>query len=216
MENGLSLPAIAFVPPNPGSDVTLYVHGEGKEADAAPGGPIPKSLSGKGKRFSPSTCAASASSRSATSRGNPLARAGRDVATAYLLGKSYVGMRAEDILRCASLLRSSTPPFPHSPTPLRVHLVAVGEAGVPALHAAAFEPDLFASVQFVRCLRSWVEVVGLPAGNQRVNVVHGALAAYDLPDLFNSVPAEKRNAVEWVDLPPETDRFIQPWKGDGQ
>jgi len=63
-------------------------------------------------------------------------------------------------------------------------LIAVGSLGVPALHAAALEPDLFASVKLVRPLASWSSVIELGRSvNQQVNAVHGALATYDLPDL---------------------------------
>ncbi|MFM8536751.1 MAG: hypothetical protein ACKOES_01580, partial [Planctomycetaceae bacterium] len=40
-----------------------------------------------------------------------------------------------------------------------VHLVAVGEAAIPALHAAALEPERFASVRLVNMVPSWADVV---------------------------------------------------------
>jgi len=104
---------------------------------------------------------------------------GQDVYTAYLLGRSYIGMRAEDVLLCARFLRDfslqQTGPM---------DLVAVGHVGVPALHAAALEPDMFRSVKLIRSLISWSGIIksGL-SSNQLVNTVHGALTTYDLPDL---------------------------------
>ena len=62
--------------------------------------------------------------------------------------------------------------------------MGIGEAAIPTLHAAALEPQLFASVQLRRMIPSWVEVVRSPETvNQLVNTVHGALKVYDLPDL---------------------------------
>jgi hypothetical protein len=59
---------------------------------------------------------------------------------------------------------------------------------VPALHAAALEPELFGSVRLVRGLVSWADVVerGQSRG-QLANVVHGALCEYDLPDLARTL-----------------------------
>jgi hypothetical protein len=46
------------------------------------------------------------------------------------------------------------------------------------------EPDLFSSVKLVRTLTSWSNVIEQGRSvNQQVNAVHGALTAYDLPDL---------------------------------
>ncbi|MBM3333467.1 acetylxylan esterase, partial [Candidatus Sumerlaeota bacterium] len=41
-EGGVALPALAFVPAKPDNNAYLYLHGSGKQADAAPGGPIEK------------------------------------------------------------------------------------------------------------------------------------------------------------------------------
>ena len=100
----------------------------------------------------------------------------KDVFMAYLLGRSYVGMRAEDVLVCARYLKEQY----GEP----VELLAGGSVGVPALHAAAMEPDLFASVKLVRTLASWSSVIEQGRSvNLQVNAVHGALTTYDLPDL---------------------------------
>ncbi len=76
--------------------------------------------------------------------------------------------------------------------PRRVHLLAVGYTSVPALHAAAFAPDLFASVTLREPLAAWSPVVGqpVPAG-QLTSTVHGALKTYDLPDLMRIVGPDK-------------------------
>ena len=107
----------------------------------------------------------------------------KNVYTAYLLGRSYVGMRAEDILICARFLQQQEDG--------RVDLVAVGHVSVPALHAAALESDIFGSIKLVRGLVSWSNVIELGrCQNQLVNTVHGALTVYDLPDLVTILGAK--------------------------
>ncbi|MEK7996858.1 MAG: hypothetical protein AAB403_23890, partial [Planctomycetota bacterium] len=65
-----------------------------------------------------------------------------------------------------------------------VDLIAVGNVGIPALHAAALEPELFGSVKLVRSLVSWANVIALGrSSNQQANAVFGALKVYDLPNL---------------------------------
>jgi hypothetical protein len=97
--------------------------------------------------------------------------------TAFLLGRSFLAMRAEDILVCARSAAALTPTH-------TVDLVAVGNVGVPALHAAALEPQLFSSVRIVRALGEWASVIECRRHeDQLVNAIHGALAVYDLPDL---------------------------------
>ena len=64
----------------------------------------------------------------------------------------------------------------------------MGHVCVPALHAAALEPQLFGSVKLVRGLVSWSNVIELAQSrNQLVNTVHGALTTYDLPDLVRTL-----------------------------
>ncbi len=191
------LPALAFVPPTPNGHAYLYVHAEGKEADAAPDGPIEElvkhgnivlavDLRGLGET-QPSKKVA---------YGGHLGGDWQDMYLAYVLDTSYLAMRAEDILVCARFLRG----YPETGAPNQVHLISVGRTGPPALHAAAVEPEVFASVTLHNSLVSWSEVLRTPkAKRQLVNVVHGALRAYDLPDLLGSLPAGKVTATEPLD-----------------
>jgi dienelactone hydrolase len=117
---------------------------------------------------------------------------GQDVYVAYLLGRSFVGMRAEDIICCARWLAKKT-------GAKAVRLVAVGHVGVPALHAAALEPAMFESVRVSRTLKSWSNVIHSRFSyNQLINTVHGALTRYDLPDLVK-VLGDKVEVVEPLD-----------------
>ena len=108
---------------------------------------------------------------------------GRDEKTfflAYMLGKSYVGMCAHPTFWPARLLYGKTSWGKID----KLHLSANGEMGPAALHAAALEPQLFATVRLRRSLTSWDSVVRTPrSGNHLVQAVHRALQVYDLPDL---------------------------------
>jgi cephalosporin-C deacetylase-like acetyl esterase len=182
-EAGIYLPALMFTTArqeSPGRAV-LYIHEEGKSTDAAPGGPI-DDLIGAGRRVLAVDLRGMGETQQTTQKKftGTTGPDWKDVFTAYLLGRSYVGMRAEDVLVCARFLKQE-----HGGP---VELIAVGNVGVPALHAAALEPDLFASVKLVRPLTSWSNVIELGRSvNQQVNAVHGALTTYDLPDLAGAL-----------------------------
>ena len=98
---------------------------------------------------------------------------GVDYYFAYLLGKSYVGMRTEDLLAVA---REQSKP---------VEIVASGETvGLVALHAAALEPALITGVKLDVPIRTWYDVVDKGSSAYPItNIVHGALLEYDVPDL---------------------------------
>ena len=108
----------------------------------------------------------------------------QDAYLAYLLGRSYVGMRAEDVLVVGPLRGRAAAGGQGG----AVRLVAVGNVGVPALHAAALEPSLFQSVKITGMLASWSSVIhGRLNKGLVTQLVHGALVHYDLPDLAASL-----------------------------
>ncbi len=114
---------------------------------------------------------------------------------AYLLERSILTMRAEDVLVCARFAAT----YENSGAPRKVVLSAQDAAGPPALHAAALESELFSRVVLERSLQSWSSVVRTPeTKRQYENVVHGALRAYDLPDLVESL-GDKAELVEPTD-----------------
>ena len=113
---------------------------------------------------------------------------------AYLLGKPYVGLRAEVILQLAQRLEKD---FPDQP----VELVATGEAATAALHAAALS-DHFTRVELKDALESWVPIVSaIETENQLVNTIHGVLGHYDLPRL-----TELHGNVHYVKQAKSTDK----------
>jgi hypothetical protein len=186
-EPGIVLPGLAFFPAQPDGQACLYLHGQGKHADAGPGGPIENLLA---KRMTVLAVdlrgVGETESRHTGEWPRPVfGPNGREFFLAYLLGRSLVGMMTEDALVCARFLAH----WPAAGSPRKVHLVAVGKTGVPALHAAALEPELFASLSLTRTLESWSDVVATPvAKDHLVDAVHGALKVYDLPDLVHSLP----------------------------
>lgn len=99
---------------------------------------------------------------------------------AYLLGETYVGRRAEDVLTVARLLKETGAD--------EIELTAdTPSAGLVALHAAAAEPRLFTQI----CLdpsalpQTWYDYVNdAPKPYLLQDVVHGALRAYDVDDLM--------------------------------
>ncbi|MBN1347259.1 MAG: acetylxylan esterase [Phycisphaerae bacterium] len=193
-EEGIVLSALLFIPKDASGDAYLYVHGEGKHVDACPGGRIEKlalaghvvlavDLRGIGE---------TARTECEDRYDDVFGLDWKEWFLAYMLGRSYVGMRAEDVLASARFLGSHD----GGPPSKRVHLVAIGQVVPPALHAAAVAPDLFASVTLEKGLTSWSDLVGSPlARNQLVNAVHGALRSYDLTDLAATLPAGKIRLV---------------------
>ncbi len=173
--SGVPLPALTFHPEEPQDDAYLYVHEGGKLADAAPGGPIEAlvkegyvvvavDLRGQGE-----TAAA----------GSSAVNDWKNFYTAYLLGKSFVGLHTEDILSAGHFVA-----YYQTKTPRHVHLVGVGQSGIAALHAAALEPELITSLTLRDTPADWNSSVGDHAHSVPLtSTVHGALRLYDLPEL---------------------------------
>ncbi|MFW6171792.1 MAG: prolyl oligopeptidase family serine peptidase, partial [Planctomycetota bacterium] len=169
-EPDVFLAGLLFVPK---SETTkgpvLFVHEDGKAAEAAPEGVITQLVESGHAVLAIDL----------RGMGKTKLKSWRQMNIAYLLGRSFMGMRAEDVLVAARYLAERT-----SNSSSSVSLVAVGHVGVPALHAAALEPKLFNQVKLVRTLKAWSNAVTTwPTENQWPNVVHAALTAYDLPDL---------------------------------
>lgn len=199
-EQGVALPALLFLPEKPKSDrVVLYVHQQGKAADAAGDGPIER-LVQAGDSVLAVDLRGTGQTQAAVSKDGGYSAEYQDAMIAYLLGRSYVGMRAEDVLVCARYAAERTAGGREG----SVRLIAVGNVGVPSLHAAALEPSLFQSVKLSRSLVSWSNVIHNRLNKGlAVNLVHGALTHYDLSDLV-SVLGDKITVDEPVnaeDLP---------------
>ena len=120
----------------------------------------------------------------------------QEIYLAYLMGRSFVGMRTDDVFRWSEYLVNLG--SNEAPGPIR--LIATGEAAIPGLHSAALEPTRFDSVRLTGMIRSWAELVAAPESrNQLVNAVHGALRHYDLPDLIALAGKDRVRIDEPVD-----------------
>jgi len=183
-DRGVPLPGLTYHPAKPGRNAYLYLHDAGKTGDGAPGGPIEKlvkeghvvvavDLRGLGE--------------TASGRADALLGDSKTYFLAYLLGQSLVGMQTEDVLSAGHFVANYK-----TKQPRQVHLIAVGRCGIPALHAAALEPGMFATVRLRGALEAWSPVVKqpVPAG-QLTSTVHGALKVYDLPDLARAIGPDK-------------------------
>lgn len=185
------LPALWFVPEQV-TKTWLHLHDQGKQHEAGPGGRIERmvhegwavlavDLSGFGETSEPAVAALAGVRRGHWSHAL-FGGDGEQFWLGYLLGKSLVGQRAEEILMAARELGESLAP---EAARGRVQVMATGDAGVAALHAAALEPQLFNRIQLDgEVIRSWEAVVEAPLAHDHLTeTVHGALREYDLPDL---------------------------------
>jgi len=182
LDERLHLPALAFVPAKPTGPATLYLHGVSMAQDAD--GPIATLVKQGHIVLAAELRGIGETETGHDKRDYGYGRFGRDnqeIFTAYLMGKSFVGMRTEDVATWTRFLKDFAPT---GAKPAELHLVAIGEAAISALHAAALAPDAFRSVTLRQMIPSWDAIVrATETFDQAVNVVHGALKHYDLPDL---------------------------------
>ncbi|MFO1485360.1 MAG: hypothetical protein U1F71_18510 [Verrucomicrobiaceae bacterium] len=195
VDGGFQIPALLFTPRNPKGTATLYLHGDSMKTDATPGGPIEKLV-----REGEIVLAAELRGIGETETGlrkNAYGRGrfGRDlleVLTVYLMGGSYVGMRTEDVNAWTRYLQSRSK---------EIRVIAIGEASIPVLHAAALEPERFKSVTLRKMIPSWEALVRADESfNQAVNMVHGVLRHYDLPDLIQLTGQDRVRVEEPADV----------------
>jgi pimeloyl-ACP methyl ester carboxylesterase len=195
-EPGMTVPALVFLPKDATESLILYVHDQGKAADAGPGGPIEKLV-----RAGHRVVAVDLRGWGETSPGKPPANKpdfwGPDWKEAFLgqhLNRPLLGQRVLDLLAVIEKLDAFKD----------VQMIGIGAAGPVVLHAAALEPRI-KSVTLEKPVVSWSAVVRTPVGHgQLANVVPGALKAYDLPDLAKLVaprPLTIRAAVDPVMKP---------------
>ena len=93
----------------------------------------------------------------------------------YCLGRSLVGVRAEEIVMLADYMQRLM-----SRT---VDIVAHDRTTLPALHARAVRRDLIRSIELIRPPLPWAEAVRKSAVYRFANAVNGALLHYDWTDL---------------------------------
>ncbi len=176
-ENGdITLPAIQFLPKETSKEIVLFLDDRGKTADMT----TINRLVGRHETVLSVDLRGLGETKGTGARylnHNLLGTDGIDFYFAYLLGKSFVGMRTEDLLSVARWSKE------HYGKPVR--LVASGESvELVALHAVSLEPTLFLDVKLEKSTRSWFDYVNEELPSYPItNVVHGALLEYDLPEL---------------------------------
>ena len=190
-EGDYPIPILLFVPDDTRAarSAIVYLHPEGKIAEALPGGEIER-LVRKGFVVAAADVIGVGETRSTAARG--LA----DGYTGVLIGRSVVGIQAGDIVRVANYLKTL-------PGIGKIGGIARGNMCLSLLHAAAFESSI-SNVVLLDGLISYRAValnrfyrIGLqerPGGGvhhpYEVDFTWGiarVLAGYDLPDLIASV-----------------------------
>jgi cephalosporin-C deacetylase-like acetyl esterase len=190
-EPGIFVPSLLFVPegasgPRP---AILYVHGRGKSAEASPGGEIEWFTQQGNVVLAIDPRGLGETSRLDDRNGSDFPRYFGDydsAMTAFLIGKSLVGMRAADILRAVDLLATRS-----EVDSSRVSAVGKGDGAVPLLYAAALD-DRIRELAFEQMLVSYRAVV-----EQRIHrgvlesIIPGVLRHFDLPDLIAALIPRK-------------------------
>lgn len=109
-----------------------------------------------------------------------------NVQAALLIGKTMVGLRAQDIARAVSLLAGRG-----DVDSGRIELIGRGRAAVPALYAMAFDGRI-ASLTVTGILPSYASILENRIHRQVFEqVVPGAIREYDLPELVQAIAPRK-------------------------
>ena len=184
--NDVPVPALLFVPndldgPAP---AVLYVDGRGKNEDAAAGGVIEKRFVDSGRvvlsldvRGFGETLDNPAKNES--KHGN---REHRNAVISLYVGQTLIGQRVADVQKGLTMLTQRSEVDPN-----QITLIGVDRAGPVALHAAALDDRVQATI--IRAsFDSWLPIVADPT--QLHNMTHevpGALQFYDLTDLVAAI-----------------------------
>jgi hypothetical protein len=193
-ENGkIFLPALKFTPKIESKGTTIFLHEKSKTADL----PRIETLLRNGKTVVAVDLRGLGETQAIRSQyfaHQWFGTDGTDYYLAYLLGKTYVGMRTEDLLSVARWLsENNSEQNIDQNINQKAEIVASGETvGLVALHAAVLEPSLFSSVKLDKPIRSWYDVVKVGCSFYPItNLVHGALYEYDVPDLIQLAKPEQ-------------------------
>ena len=173
----------------------IYLHPQGKVAEAAPGGEIEKLVKQGFIVVAPDVLG----------RGETKSTAAGEYAegnTCVLIGRSMPGIQAGDIVRVANFLKAQT-----DVDRKKIGAIAFDEMGIPLLHAAAFDSSI-KGITLIGSLVSYKNVVNNRLYKVGITPIPGhdywhpvwvefnwgvasALTAYDLPDLIGSIAPRK-------------------------
>jgi hypothetical protein len=180
-EPGIIVPAVEFSKTETPDTAWIYVQPGGKETEAGLGQQIER-LARMGYRVISLDLRGVGETAPAKAAPGKPSHFGVDITESFLglhLNRPLLGQRTYDLL---SVLKTVGPNH-HT-----IHLHGVGECCPVVLHAGALAPSLAKVtpnfLDLSNPLVSWTAVVRTPVSvNQLTNVVPGALAVYDLPDL---------------------------------
>jgi cephalosporin-C deacetylase-like acetyl esterase len=190
-DRGIAIPALLFKPDGDGPRrrVILYVHENGKAAEAHVGGEIEYLVRG----------GAVVLAIDLRGRGETQEEAARiwdifghfeSAMTALLEGKTLVGLRAQDVVQAVDALAARGDVEIDS-----LSAFGKGDAAVVLLHAAALD-DRIKNVTLEEMLASYESVVEWKV-HDRVfeSIIPAALANYDLPDLAASLAPRRLQII---------------------
>jgi len=191
-EKDIVLPVLNFIPENKNGDYYICLDEMGKANRSGRGGDFEKLVLEGNEVMAVDIRGFGETSTSPWRYVQAHGFTGHDVAEFYIalmLGKTFVGMRAEDILAVTKCMMQKDPGN-------TIHLISWGNAGPPALHAMMLEPELFESLTLNNTLVSWQGAVKSGITNDvLINVVPGALEYYDLTDLVRMDPGGKIRVI---------------------
>ena len=194
------IPYLMIIPDIPGSGSLIYLHPEGKAADASPGGPV-EWFARKGFTVLVPDLIGTGETGPGYFRGDAFIEG-----TSYnvwfasmLTGRSITGISASDVVRLTRILNEY-----HGCD--EVYALAKGEMSTVLLHAAAFEPSI-SRVALLDPLSSYHSLVTTRYYSPRFihGAVPGMLESYDLPDLAASLAPRVLMLVNVIDGAGESD-----------
>jgi cephalosporin-C deacetylase-like acetyl esterase len=189
-----AIPALLFIPdgPRPKRRTILYVHENGKAAEAKVGGEIEDLVRG-GAVVMAIDLRGRGETREVSDRVWDIFGHFESAMTALLVGKTLVGLRAQDVIRAVDALAARRDVEMDS-----LSAFGKGDASVVLLHAAALD-DRMKMVTLEEMLISYESVAAWKI-HQEVfeSVVPAALANYDLPDLAASLAPRRLQIINAV------------------
>jgi len=194
IEGDPAIPALLFKPdgPGPARRAILYVHEDGKAAEANASGEIEELARGGAVVLAIDLRGRGETREEPDRVWDPFGHF-ETAMEALLVGKTMVGLRAQDVVRAVDTLAARRDVAMES-----LSAFGKGDAAVVLLHAAALD-DRIKSVTLEEMLVSYESVVVWKI-HQRVfeSVVPSALANYDLPDLAVSLAPRRLQIINAV------------------
>jgi hypothetical protein len=193
-EGDYVIPYLLMIPEKPNSKVLLYLHPEGKSAEAMQGGEMEWFIQNGFSVMAPDLIGLGETGPG-TFRGDAYIEgvSFNLVFAANLIGRSILGIRAGDVARLVRVLKET---YEFS----EIHTLAKGELSPVLLHAAAFEPEI-ASVALTEPLSSYHSLVTSQyySTSYTHSIVPGSHLFYDLPDLAAAIAPRRLFILNSVD-----------------